>query len=50
MNNSQNTKEIKCYIIKYESYDFYNAESKEDAIKMFKEEHSNDDEIIEVSE
>lgn len=41
---------IRNFVIKYESWEAYDAESKEEAIKMFKADGHEDDEIIEVEE
>jgi hypothetical protein len=40
---------IKNFVIRYESWEAYNTETKEQAIEMFKNGH-NEDEIIEVEE
>jgi hypothetical protein len=42
---------MKCFAIRYEGVDFYNAETKEEAIKMFEKDGSHDgEELIEVEE
>ena len=38
------------YVIEFKDWDSYNAESKEDAIKQFKDEHGDDTEILSVSD
>ena len=38
------------YIITYESYDFVEAESEEEARELFYREHTKDDEITDISE
>jgi len=40
--------EVRSYVIKYESWEAYNATSKEEAIALFKADGHKDDEIIEV--
>lgn len=39
---------IRNWVVKYESWDAYNAETEEEAIAMFKKDHPDTDEIIEV--
>lgn len=40
----------KCFIIRYESWEAYNAETKEKAIEMFKRDGHAEDEIINIEE
>jgi len=41
-------KMIKNWVIKYESWDAYNAETKEEAVEMFKKDGHENDEIIDI--
>ena len=59
MNNSQNTKRklvpeefnvnIRNWVVKYESWDSYNCETEKEAIAMFKKDHPDSDEIIDIN-
>jgi hypothetical protein len=40
---------MKNWVIRYESWEAYNAETEEEAIKMFKRDGHSEDDIIEVS-
>ena len=41
---------IKNFVIKYEGWEAYNTETKEEAIEMFRKDGHKEDEIIEVEE
>jgi len=47
---SEYNPKIKNFVIKYESWEAYNAETEEEAIEMFKRDGHKEDEIIEVEE